>query len=499
MQDAAPVKSGGSDDAQSLAKDSIARWAKLWRSLLLSSIGKAAYPYCRYIRVLDLNDLGLLLQEPRFRNEYSKSFFSGDLTPFLIEQGTPVKVTRGSQPRRFNDGAMLEKIGESISSKAPMVEELIAGHYLGEISKEALVEWIPRMRQLRHLQLFDGLKATGLGTLLRDCCPHFRVLRFYTASHGADTAISQLLDDLNPNTLQALEIFSSAQIEDKVFSSLGRHARSLTELKLGEVERSCLSNLSKMSSCSSLRSLQLKVSKRAGNPPDLEAQIPEIVQWLQSCKNLQELAFEDFDASVQILTPLMLNPSTKLTSLSVLNYDASTANDFHSALPHQSKSLHSLVLRSVDDSCNHEILVAALTQLSILKDLRLQGVSDYFFDNHIRSLAENLPYLEDIWISGWRITDAVWSSISMLGSLRRLELNAFSAFTTDGILDFVSNLGPGNHGLSLAIMMADPASEMGEAEQGLIRDSLMEAVEGRFEYQLARDPDAVEYDSSDSD
>jgi hypothetical protein len=50
-------------------------------------------------------------------------------------------------------------------------------------------------------------------------------------------------------------------------------------------------------------------------------------------------------------------------------------------------------------------------------------------------------------------------------------------------------------------MLADPSSDpLGDAEQTLVRESIASRVDGRFEYQLARDPDAAEYDSSeDSD
>lgn len=38
-------------------------WANLWRTILLSSLGKTLYPYSQYIRTLNLKHLTTLLKE----------------------------------------------------------------------------------------------------------------------------------------------------------------------------------------------------------------------------------------------------------------------------------------------------------------------------------------------------------------------------------------------------------------------------------------------------
>lgn len=82
MQDVAPVTNGGSDEDQISAlesawqagrhQDIVLKWAGLWRTMILASLGKTLFPYSRFIRTLDLQDLGELLQEARFRNKLNE-------------------------------------------------------------------------------------------------------------------------------------------------------------------------------------------------------------------------------------------------------------------------------------------------------------------------------------------------------------------------------------------------------------------------------------------
>jgi len=53
----------------------VQKWSILWRSTILSALGKTIMPYCKYIRMLDLDDLKDLLDDDKFRgviSEYEK-------------------------------------------------------------------------------------------------------------------------------------------------------------------------------------------------------------------------------------------------------------------------------------------------------------------------------------------------------------------------------------------------------------------------------------------
>ena len=49
----------------------IGKWASMWRSLILSSLGKTLFPYSKYVRALKLQDLEYLLQDIRFLGKTS--------------------------------------------------------------------------------------------------------------------------------------------------------------------------------------------------------------------------------------------------------------------------------------------------------------------------------------------------------------------------------------------------------------------------------------------
>ena len=52
--------------AKRTRKRHVKRWTGLWRTIILSSLGKTLYPYSQYIRTLNLEDLGELLTDRDF-------------------------------------------------------------------------------------------------------------------------------------------------------------------------------------------------------------------------------------------------------------------------------------------------------------------------------------------------------------------------------------------------------------------------------------------------
>lgn len=76
MHDIAPVTSGGSDEVETSKKEQLTmQWAGLWRTIVLSSLDKTLFPYSRYVRRLNLQDLEELLQDRSFRDSISKWVF----------------------------------------------------------------------------------------------------------------------------------------------------------------------------------------------------------------------------------------------------------------------------------------------------------------------------------------------------------------------------------------------------------------------------------------
>ena len=73
MHDEAPVIGAGGDEIVASGKERATRkWANMWRSIILSSLGKTLFPYAQYIRTLRFQDLESLLDDGTFVDKISK-------------------------------------------------------------------------------------------------------------------------------------------------------------------------------------------------------------------------------------------------------------------------------------------------------------------------------------------------------------------------------------------------------------------------------------------
>jgi hypothetical protein len=297
---------------------------------------------------------------------------------------------------------------------------------------------------------------------------------------------------LRPQSLESFEIFSTSQIGAESFLALNCHRETLTELKLMGIKADAMSALSMLKGCTNLTSLFLAENGVATQ--DLEKRHNDIfletIAWLCQCKGLKSISIDKMLNAPGLLTPVLLENNIKLTRLELEGYQMWDSRNFHQALAHQT-SLQSLWLKGESnelgqDGQDVEIFVDSLSSLENLTDLRLRDISDAFLDKHLRKLAQSLPKLETWWTSGWGITDAIWSDMASLKSLRRLELSAVTRFTAQGIVDFIFNLVPGNQGLVLSIMMSDTDYDLTEDEQSMIRETIASQVNGRFDFTLIR-------------
>jgi hypothetical protein len=125
------IKTRDSDLNTSFAEQELAvqRWSIQWRSIILSALGKTLLPYCQYLRVLDLGDLGELFEENRFQpgGAIFKYFFAGDLARFNISLPNPARTRNGKpRPPRLNSSAIFEAIGDG--KAIPKVGEIMGHH-----------------------------------------------------------------------------------------------------------------------------------------------------------------------------------------------------------------------------------------------------------------------------------------------------------------------------------------------------------------------------------
>lgn len=88
MHDVAPVTSGVNEEVElsrysragatnlgdrvAQQEQIVRKWSELWRSIILSSLNKTVFPYCRYILALNLRDLLQLLEDPKFKGKTAR-------------------------------------------------------------------------------------------------------------------------------------------------------------------------------------------------------------------------------------------------------------------------------------------------------------------------------------------------------------------------------------------------------------------------------------------
>ncbi|KAF2211000.1 hypothetical protein CERZMDRAFT_44205 [Cercospora zeae-maydis SCOH1-5] len=486
----APVKGGGEGLPLAEQELTVQRWSILWRTITMSAFGKTLYPYCRHLRLLDLRDLGDLLDDDKFRGKIAKQFFSGELAQFHFVQATS---TRG-RPARLDIKKIVTAIGEKITLHSPMLEALTEPTNSNTLSS-VLSNWAPRLSHLKSLDLWDGkaLADESLQKQLHEHCPHLSSLRIYSSlNDDADHAIATFISGMQRNTLAYFENISLCRIGAETCLALNHHGKSLQSLKLGLTDDG-LPALALLQGCTSITTLALASST---STPDLKATqndtYLEMIEWLRNCTGLREVSLTNFVSAPDLLLPILLNKDIQLQKLQINAneggmYVVKDHHEFHRALSQQ-PGLRQLLLRADPDPVTRDdidTLIDAFTSLKELRELSLFRISDYFSDAQIGMLAISLPNLEELYVGGYGISDAVFSSLAELKNLKVITFSGITTFTEAGIMSFVNRLGPGNRGLVLAVDNADQDMAIPQQSQDVIRDALSQ-IDGRFEYQLLR-------------
>jgi hypothetical protein len=382
------------------ANSAMSRWALQWRSIILSSLGETAYPYCLYIRTLDLTNLNDLFDDLVFKKDFESKFFEGSMS---VLKKSPGATTR--RPKlNMNSVAIVDMVGELISKYAGDSAERNGGtaaleELSGEIQKDSLPKWIRRLPRLKALTLWRGMVLNAdVADAIRDHCPDFKSLTLYFGlGKEVDTNLSHFFMGLRSNTLRSLQVISFHDCGPQTFLSLNNHSTSLRHLSLGNLQGPALSSLSLLKGCTAIETLYLQ--DLLGRT-DLEATendvYLEFISWLKSCKQLKNISLENFVNGPRILTSVCLEHTIKLDSLHLAKYTLAGNQDFHRALAHQT-SLTSLHLKGEhEDSFRDDIdtLVTSLGKLKNLKYLNILDISDYFSTSEIQQLALSLPKVE---------------------------------------------------------------------------------------------------------
>ena len=463
------------------------------------------YPYCRYLRTLDLRDLTFLLEDDKFRGKILKNFFAGDLARFNVMMDTRVS-SRGPKRPRLNARAILLAVGGAITKQSPLLEVLTEPVMPGlEVFSSALLEWPAQLSKLQFLQLGDGkaLADERIHDLLTDSCPLLNKLEIYKWLNydKADQCLARFLRRMKPNTLTHFQNESDCGIGPETCQALAYHAGSLTNLHLA-ISDTGLPGLGFLQPCTLLESLTLTDLRPPHDLKNTQNDVfTDMVAWLQQCSSLVNIALTNFVSAPALLTPMLDKYPSQLDHLEVNAsenslYMVKDHQDFHHAIGRQEKLTSLMLMADADGTFGDDVqsFCDCLCRLRSLKRLNLTRIAEYFSDVHMNRLSESLLELEELFVDGYGITDSSLTKLSDLPYLKSLTFSGLSVFTMQGLLDFVNRLGQGNQGFTLSIEGA-----LTEQAQDIVREAIAVKVNGRFEYQAHRDPDISEFEGSDSD
>jgi hypothetical protein len=472
-------------------------------------MGHTLYPYCLYIRSLDLRNLADLLEDPWFR-EISQTFFADDMAQFLRKPDTPMKQKiRGAKAlhRKLDVPIILDLVGESItnyvSTAATQNRATVALEDIsGDISGLALSRWVGRISRLKGMTLWDGgALSKDVATSIANNCPQFDDLTFYgSLKPDIDQDLASFFSRLEKNSLQSFAALNANAIGPETLLSLNHHKYSLKRLKLDGLRSTAIKTLSFLQECVALEALDIQDSDGIVNLEATENDIfLEVIAWLGRCERLRELLLRNLASGPAILTQVCLKNNIRLQTLQVNGYPVVGNQDFHRALSHQT-SLESLSLKADPEGAfrdDIDVLISSISQLTKLRYLNLVSTSDYFRTSEILNLSSVLTNLEDLSFGGYDVTDDLWHGMSNLHQLRKLDISAMTSFSFDGVLAYISTLKDSNHGLTLSVMSQKAENPLSDDEESRIRQSIKDKVDGRFDFTLFREVDSESESFSD--
>jgi len=489
----ASVKDDSNDEAIPLAEQELVyqKWSILWRSIILSAMGKTLFPYCQFIRFLDMRDFNHLLDDDRFKGRIRERFFSGDLKRFHLEvvQKLPPNVKANDWRRRprLDYPAITHAVGDILTEKAPIVDTIS-----GPIAPTSLRRWIPRLPRLRSLELYDGSGLDGeIAELLRIYCPKFNSCSIFRSDVYKDDSLSAFFSGLKEQSLESFVTFSMNGFGPQCCLGISRHSNALTELKLF-MSPAVIPHIGLLKGLTALETLTLTDDRKI---VDLEAEqndvFLDLIEWLKSCKKLRNLRLGLYNCGAAVATPIVLQNDIRLRYLEVSDYAGKDHNSFHLSLAHQ-RQLEHLILESdpIDSFDEIQTLISSLCELRQLRVLRLIGVSNLFPEEAVKLLSDNLQMLEEFYIAGLSLDDTALESVSQLRNLKVMTFFGITKFTFHGLLDFAELLGDRNHQiLLLAVDNADPDTGLSDEEQAFLRAAFAERCGGKLEYTLQRGND----------
>ncbi|KAL7626150.1 hypothetical protein AAE478_002920 [Parahypoxylon ruwenzoriense] len=480
-------------------------WPRLWRSIILSSIRKTAYPYCTYLRYLSLGNLEECLQDV-VRSDSLDFFFRGDMERFRVSKPQDLSYL-------FIDIlAIIDRCADSITDFIEKFADdtgtaVTLAHLEGTIIPHDRVStWIARLRTLTTLRIRDGsVLGVEAASAISECCPNFTDLTFFYCC-TADEDLAAFFRTLRPNSLRSFQVISLNTIGGNALAALNAHAKSLKTLILGSLSPAAIKALNLLSSCTALETLTVESDHYRMELADYnEELLREISAWIGNCKSLRNLTLGRVPNALPIVKDVLAAPDIHLVSLSIIccSNEAVTENPAAWATLGLQDSLEDLTL-GLQDAQLEGLRVGAsprladsICQLKNLTSLNL--IQSSVSDDELCRFAKALPKLSELSFSGDAITDSILEPLSNLSQLKLLEISAISNFSFAALLNFATRLDtPGHRGIRVDILNQLGERKLTTLQFARLKNYFGKTLKGTFDITYFNDPDELhESDFSD--
>ncbi|KAI1006225.1 hypothetical protein K3495_g1999 [Podosphaera aphanis] len=449
----------------------------MWKSIILSSLGETAFPYCLFVRYLDFSELESIIDHHLNRpagpldSLYVANMFDEEYSSDFISCANP--ITRSEVIELVGD-CLMSYINEA-SSTANL--ECIRWEHKNHV----LLRWISRLPNLKTLGISDPSNLQDLAKTISHNCPKFHtlVLPYLDAQYIQTTGKQEhilFFRGLKKNTLRRLLIEANYPwniFEDhESISSINCHAESLTALKIGSLNMEGAKKLHFLSACKAITSLQLQLEFYF--PGDEEIGLREIdydafqgmLNWICSCRKLRELSVGDSYDGKTILTQVCSKNWIRLRKVEILQYfKISEIGELLQALSTQT-TLEFLRLRVKSaDECSPKLTQNFVRSIGCLTNLKYLDVWSTFLPYFPIDIVSYVSGLEVFVINCDGSTDALWSAMAKLHNLRALVIEGRSYFSFDGILTFINALPATYKGFELSIGEQDYATAQISCDQ----------------------------------
>lgn len=476
-------------------------WAEMWRSIILSSIGVTAFPYCLWLKFLGLSDLESLLNDVAINANLRPRFFKGPMKEFEIVSDS--NKTRYGKPI-LEMQKIIEKVGDTITKFAKDAAEQqnkavqLTSLEGANLPTPLLAVWTSRLSTLTTLSIRDGsVLNEEVGNAIRESCPAFRDLTCYhIRGPTVDENMSAFFRALKPNSLETFSVLSTNEIGYETLEGLMEHSLSLKTLNLSSLQNTSLAFLHLLSACPYLESLQIQSS--TPSPPstwaaDDKDPLIDVAVWLKASTHLRKLSIQNLGGASKLLSEALKSSDLRLKDLDVKLIDDEEA--FYASLGSQS-DLESLQFRSTaevidNNGVRHDTFVDSICDCKKLRDLDITYTEHLQLNpSDLAQIKECLPNLETLEFDGEFLTDSIWEPLSGMRSITTINIMGSSIFTFVGIRDFlkaVKSAGarPGFH---LSVMAQQSEAIITPNQVGTLSNLAATIPGGGFDFQYWRDP-----------